>query len=334
MLFRIKSTLIRTLALVLACSAAAACSGFIFEDEGDCSVTYRVKFRYDMNMKYADAFPHEVSAVTLYVLDGDGSIVWEKSESGAALAAEDYSMTVDVPAGKYDLLAWCDADEYGSWKFNTSASELSELGCSLNTKTADDGSAYTDSRIDDLYYGSLSDVDFTADEGVVTATVPLVKDTNQFKVILQHLSGDAVDSEKFSFSISADNGSMDCTNSLTGNANVEYRAWAVSDGSAGTKSEGSFNLALAELTTGRLVKGRSLRLDVRVKSSGATVLSVPLVDYALLVKGHYNSALDDQEYLDRQDEYNMIFFLDEDDRWVNSYIYINSWKVVLQDTDL
>lgn len=39
--------------------------------------------------------------------------------------------------------------------------------------------------------------------------------------------------------------------------------------------------------------------------------------------------MSDQEYLDRQDEYNMVFFLDENDRWVNSTIYINSWKVVL-----
>ncbi len=30
----------------------------------------------------------------------------------------------------------------------------------------------------------------------------------------------------------------------------------------------------------------------------------------------------------------MVFFLDERDRWIDSYIYINSWRVVLQDTDL
>ncbi len=334
MLSRIKATLLRLLASVLACSAAAACSGFIFEDEGDCSVVYRVKFRYDMNMKYADAFSHEVRAVTLYALGEDGSIVWKKSESGAALAAEGYSMVVDVPAGKYSLLAWCDADEYKSWNFNSAAASLSELGCSLNVKRSDDGTAYTDSRIDDLYYGWSPDVDFTSDEGVTVTTVSLTKDTKQFKVILQHLSGEAVDAEKFEFLISADNAVMDSGNGLVGEESVEYRAWAVSTGTATTKADGELNLALAELSTGRLVKGRSPRLVVRAKDSGATVLSVPLVDYALLIKGHYNSGLDDQEYLDRQDEYNMIFFLDENDRWISAYIYINSWKVVLQDTEL
>ena len=30
----------------------------------------------------------------------------------------------------------------------------------------------------------------------------------------------------------------------------------------------------------------------------------------------------------------MVFFLDKNENWVNTYIYINSWKVVLQNTDL
>jgi hypothetical protein len=334
MLSRIKRTLFRPLALVLACSAAAACNGFIFEDEGDCSVTYRVKFRYDMNMKYADAFSHEVHAITLYAIDQDGNIVWKKSENGAALAAEDYSMVVDVPAGKYDLLAWCDADEYKSWNINADAKTLSELGCSLKTKRADDGTYYTDTRIDDLYHAWMTDVDFTADEGETVTTMSLTKNTNQFQVILQHLSGSTVDPDRFEFFISADNAVMDWSNALVSDESVNYRAWAVSSGTATTKAAGDLNLALAELTTGRLIQGHSPRLVVRLKSSGATVLSVPLIDYALLVKGHYNGSLTDQEYLDRQDGYNMIFFLDESERWIDTYIYINSWKVVLQDTNL
>lgn len=30
----------------------------------------------------------------------------------------------------------------------------------------------------------------------------------------------------------------------------------------------------------------------------------------------------------------MVFFLDDGMRWINTDIYINSWHVVLQDTDL
>ena len=388
MLSVFKRTFVGLLAMALAGGMAVSCGGLIYEDEGDCAVSYRVRFRYDMNMKFADAFAHEVHSVTLYVLNEDGCIVWSKTESGDALAAEGYSMEVDVPAGKYGLLAWCDADEYKSWTF-PQAKVRNDLGCALNHKSDADGSVYTDGRIDDLYYGYLAEADFSADEGTVMVTLPLMKNTNYFKVVLQHLSGKPVDKDKFEFFITDDNGKMDWDNSLLPCDSVTYRAWSVSSGSAevdtrsvtepaeatepaevtvpvvrqsspatsvaelveatepvvrqsspatSVASAGSatepFGVALAELTTGRLFMGHKPRLHIRNKETGTTVLSVPLIDYALLVKGHYNKAIPDQEYLDRQDDYNMVFFLDKNENWANSFIYINSWKVVLQDTDL
>ncbi len=329
--FKVKLRTLLSSALV--CIATSACGELIYDDPEDCP-EYRVKFRYDWNMKYADAFAHEVKAVTLYVLDPQGSIVWSASESGEALAAGDYSMVVKVPAGKYDLLAWCDADEFGTYSFGK-GSLKTDLTCSLNSKSSGDAPAYVDTDLDRLYYGYLSAADFSAKKGKVTVTLGLKKNTNSFKVVLQHLSGAPVDCDKFDFSISADNALMDWDNSLLPSTEVEYRAWSVYSGyiDLGTRSE-ALNVAIAELSTGRLVKGHSPRLNIRLKASGETVLSVPLIDYALLVKGRYNEGLDDQEYLDRQDEYDMVFFLDEADRWVDSFIYINSWKVVLQHTEL
>ena len=84
----------------------------------------------------------------------------------------------------------------------------------------------------------------------------------------------------------------------------------------------------------RLVQGQELRLTVTDKETGRTVFSIPLIDYALLVKGFYNRDMDDQEYLDRQDVYDMVFFLDESDRWLDAYIYVNSWNVVLHNSAL
>ncbi len=359
MLSVFKRTITGLLATALACGMAVSCGGLIYDDEGDCSI--KVRFRYDMNMKFADAFPHEVERVTLYVLDENGSIVWSKTDGGAALAAEDYSMEVDVPAGRYDLLAWCDSGDNGSFTV-AKAAEKTGLKCSLNLKSDTDGSSYADTDLDGLYHGFLSGADFTAGEG--TVTVSLTKNTNYFNVVLQHISGEPIDKERFAFSIVADNAFMDWDNSLilqgdagdrldlsscVGRRVVDYRAWSVESGSAevekrvssAAKASGSgsgLNVVVAELTTARLVGGRNdihqPRLIVRNIATGDPVLSVPLIDFALLVKGKYNASMDDQEYLDRQDQYNMIFFLDDEDRWINSFIYINSWKVVLQDTDL
>lgn len=43
------------LASIVFCCALSSCDSIIYDDEGDCSVTYRVAFRYDRNMKWADA---------------------------------------------------------------------------------------------------------------------------------------------------------------------------------------------------------------------------------------------------------------------------------------
>ena len=82
----------------------------IFEFEGDCSSTWRVDFRYDMNMKYADAFAHEANAVTVYAFDGNDVLVWQKTEHGDALASDDYAMVLDLDPGVYDIIAWSECD--------------------------------------------------------------------------------------------------------------------------------------------------------------------------------------------------------------------------------
>jgi len=52
------------------------CDGFIFEDEGDCDPYYKVRFRYDRNLKFADAFAAEVDEISydqIPMLDRDSA---------------------------------------------------------------------------------------------------------------------------------------------------------------------------------------------------------------------------------------------------------------------
>ena len=84
-----------------------SCDSLIYEHEGDCLVSYRLKFRYDMNLKFADAFAHEVKSVRLYAFNMEGELVWQASEQGEVLASENYVMTLDLAPGKYRLVAWC-----------------------------------------------------------------------------------------------------------------------------------------------------------------------------------------------------------------------------------
>ncbi len=44
--------------------ATASCNSLIYDYEGDCDPHYKARFVFDMNLHWADAFPHEVNAVT------------------------------------------------------------------------------------------------------------------------------------------------------------------------------------------------------------------------------------------------------------------------------
>lgn len=334
-----------------------ACDGMIYDDEGDCSVNYRVRFRYDRNMKFADAFAHEVESVTLYLLDEQGNVVWQKTEAGEILASEEYAMTVDVAPGTYDLLAWCGTTQKGSFVV-PDAQTRQGLTCTLERQTAADGSDYVDEDLDRLFHGYLPDQVFGETEGTYIYTVPLTKDTNNVRVVLQQLSGEPMDKDRFTFLITADNGRMDWNNEPMPDRRVSYYAWHTKSGTAGIETPGSvspFSAVIAELTTARLMlrdkttaataapqivpgdklpRDNKMRLTVVDNESGDVILTLPLVDYALLVKGENVRDMDDQEFLDRMDEYNLLFVLDEGMRWVSMTIHIHSWKLVLQNTGI
>lgn len=336
----ISNNSIQMLLALLVSSLLAGCHT-INEGEGDCSTTYRVKFVYDKNMKYADAFAHEVKSVSLYVLDEDGKLVWQGSEQGEALAAADYTMEVGVPAAckDYDLIAWCGLKEGGTFSVPTVqvGDSKEKLTCTLRRTYDAAGQACVNEEVTPLYYGFQMQ-SFCSEEGVHTYTVPLTKNTNAVRIALQHLSGSPVEKNQYTFTITDENGRMDWNNELLDDEPLTYYPWRIDSGSAvlegaSTRDDVVLNTAVAEFTVGRLVLGHHPRLTV-TNQRGETIFSIPLIDYALLVKGYYNRDMDDQEYLDRQDEYNMVFFLDENDRWMNAYIYINSWKVVLQNADI
>lgn len=332
----------KSLAVLIVALSVVSCEK-IFDDEGDCTVSYRLKFRYDMNMKYADAFPHEVTSVAVYAFDKSGTLVWKGTESGDVLATADYSMKLDLPAGDYKLIGWCglegDLQRFEVAEMQEGVSKYDELTCKLNRDHTSEGEAYIESDLNPLYHG-MEEVSLPENEdgGEYTYEMALTKDTNHLRVILQHLSGEPVDVNNFHFSISCDNGYMDYDNALLEDETITYHAWNTESGHAGvdtTRADAvtQVNVAIADLTFGRMVTDHKMMLTI-TNSDQEVVVHIPVIDYALLVKGNYNSKMSDQEYLDRQDEYSMTFFLDQNDRWAASSILINSWHVVLGNLDL
>ena len=337
--------------LFLMGATLASCDSVLEEEAEDCA-TY-VRFKYDMNMKFADAFPNAVKSVTLYVFDQDGKLFLQRTEEGEALAQPGYRMRLDEISRRnkdqYEYITWAglaDNDAFTVPLMTVGTSTKEDLFCLLERKheSRAEGDAYVDYDLEALFHGRVEKGEASRATGTLSdeVLVPLTKNTNNVRIVLQHMSGEPVQAENFRFTITDENGLMNYDNLLLDDEVITYKAWRTDNGYAGLGEEeavtvegvSEINVALAELTVARLMADERPILTISNVATGETVLSIPLIDYALMVKGYYNREMDDQEYLDRQDEYNMTFFLDEGNKWMNAYIYINSWRIVLQDTEL
>lgn len=331
--------------------ALPSCNDWLYEEEGDCSVHYRLKFRYDKNLKWADAFANEVSSVHLYAFDPSGVLAWRQEEQIDPSTADSYSMSLDLPAGDYRLLAWCGLRNDGKRDESFSVPEVSigrtrieEVQCALN-RMYDEAGAYSDERLYRLFHGSM-DVSLPTDEdgGTYDYTMPLTKNTNHIRIIMQHLSGEDVNKDDFTFRIDDENGLMAHDNELMDDENITYRPWDIQNVEAGTDNDDRRAVSgmkglVADFTVGRLIETHRDKMVLAITNSeGRTVARIPVIDYALMGKEYYeeeyNYPMDEREFLDRLDECVMTLFLDENQKWVACSIQILSWRVVINNVEI
>lgn len=332
--------------------AFTSCST-IFDYEGDCSYTYNVKFEYTKNILDAEAFTGNVMHVSIYVFDAEtGLLVYTAEDSGEALKSKDYMMQLDIQPGTYDMLAWCGSAVAENRviipEVKIGETKIEEVDCIFDRIVNAEHPSCVLENIGNLFHGKER-VTFTEEPGEQIQTLNLTKNTNSVRIVLQSIQkGQYLSKDDFDFRIQDHNGNMNYDNSLAECELVTYHAWAISEISADvdaevdddvhkkipTRADNASTAVMAELTIGRLMTENEPKLVVYNKTSEALVLSIPLKDYALMVKGYGYSHWSDQEYLDRQDNYTMTFFLDELGTWVASHVIINDWKIVLQNSEL
>lgn len=322
----------------------ASCDSAIYDGEGDCTVHYRVGFRYTKNMLGGDAFGPQVTRVHLYVFDKQGRPVTNRTVDRQPTEDNNFFIELDVQPGKYDLLAWCEGESpiSGAASFiigggNTPAS-IGDLGALLPLQGDDASGLYSDCDLTRLYHGMATDVDFPDTYGTVDIRpIYLTRDTKHLSVLLQNTDGSPIGRDDFSFAIEAANNELDYRNTVISETSFSYRPWSTELTSATFDGDGSevassarvqteANGLLAELTTGRLVAGRAPKLVVR-NSKGEDVIRINLIRYLLLVKSKYQGDNSDQNYLDCYDDHTMMFFI-ENGTWAKAKVYINNWRIV------
>ena len=341
---KVKATILagllgRTLA-VLPLAGFLSCES-IREDLPECPMELR--FVYDYNMEYANAFHNQVDCLSAYFYDSDGHLVSVETVTDRDLLSdEDWRMRPQLPAGSYHVVAYGGMDCEQSSFVHVNEPAVGSHFTGLHVQL--DPSCLTDSqrlRLHNHYFGSA---DFTIEPGAGTyATVQMMRNTNSVQVALQHLNGSPIDNRDFLFEITDDNNDFDHVNNLIPTGEIKYSPYNTENRTTGVSEEGEqeWHAALAQFTTSRLVAGKLTpsTLHVRRAKDGSTVFRIPLINYMLLFK-HNNSGagldrMGDQEYLDRENSWHFVFFLDEnqDNLWIKTRIIINDWEVRLNETD-
>ena len=319
-------SLIRNIALLTFFAVVSFMTSCVREEMPECSLY--VQFKYDYNMLFTDAFYTQVDKVELYVFDKDGKFLFRQTEEGDALATGNYRMEVKLPVGEYQFLAWAGAHNSYDIASAKGESDITEMKLKLKREQ----SRIIDKELEPLWHGGINHVEFTGKTNQ-TEVISLIKNTNKVRFVFQGYSQGKADNspsgtwnlnvDDYSYEIVESNGYMAYDNSLLDDDALSYRP----------EEQKNTSAAVVELNTMRLMEDRHTRFTVTEKATGKKVFDINLIDYlAMTAMEGYSRKV--QEYLDREDEYKIVFFFADSssssDLWQALQIQINGWTWYLQ----
>lgn len=352
----------KILLLTVLAGAIASCDSVLDYDDGDCSIKYRVKFKYDYNMKKVDAFAKEVKSITLYAFDNAGNFVFQNTDQGEEMLADgSYSMTVNFDPKQYHLVTWAGLDNQSfAVPVMNSQSKIDDLVVltlreSGSRAEGEEGQYIVNKQLSPLWHGEAIDGESQLPTTSVAngireevTTIGLMKNTNNIRVIIAQVNQNpakeipasrAIKDDMFTYTIYDDNGKMNYDNSLMEDNLLTYRPFVTETSEVTTRAfseEGepanTYSAAIAEISIARLVQTQNPKLRIYNKKNETELLpDGSLIRYLGLLKEQNFINMPLQEYFDREDSFGMIFFVDENLTLLKTVIQINDWVVNLNE---
>lgn len=346
----------------LMCLWMTSCSG-VFDDLEECPRGVTMRFVFDYNLEFANAFPSQVDCLSVFIFDKDGNFVTRHTETSDVLADEDWRLTLDLPAGEYRAVAYggmeCDMSSFSHSRDISDIRKLEDLEVRINDIHIGEESGRPQKPLHDLFHGAI---DFTVNAGTTydKVTLKMMRDTNHIRLVLQHLDNTPVDDKDFRFEIIDDNVFFNHNNDVVPSRTVTYTPWVTGTAHAGLNgiptddpatrdavvNQDPVQVAYAEMSVSRLIhksefiwtqrdgkSQRGPRLRIISKENGRTVADLPLNNYLLLLKSENLGNMGNQEFLDRAYRFNLVFFLDHDNAWIRMNIIVDDWTVRIDNID-
>ena len=305
---------------------------YIHEDLKPCD--HYLHFTYTHNMKFADAFQHELvcqeeaKTAELFIFDGDGKFL--SSQSLPTETLQENRIRLNLDPGKYKLLAWAGLNDTDyTWTKPAAGESMDEW---LMSVRQDKGVVARE--LSGLFQGTL---ELTIPSGGETDTeFPLVKNTNKIRLaLIDANSGTGLQADDFTILATTHNSDLNAQNQPVADEAVLWKPYlqqveTVADTEGGT----AMQAVVAELNTMRLMDGSRTSLQLSHKGEATPFLQVDLTDFLLLTQMESHD-LDAQEYLDRQDEYTIVVYLDIVDGKAHCLeVIVNDWTIRLDDVNL
>ena len=334
-----------------------------------------LQFDYTYNVKQADAFAAEVKNINVYAFDENGKFFDSYIESREKFETGHTMEITDLKDGKYtfvclardrQVMSRAEDDEM-EFSFASLTPGVSTIDDLTERMGKDNGEEIKNDKEFAALYTAKTQVDFqrlnqNGNEGtVVTSTLSLMKCTKTYRIVLLPYENDQADfkPENFDVRIEGSAAWLDHNGEKVKNEGITYLPYNMErranyDGAHTEVNEEPVDQALIyDLSSSRMFERQSDRravrdgdkskyddkriiiTDLRDKDNPIELFNHSLPWFLALCGEKVNQNWDDQEYLDREDHYVLMFYVsDKRDYNMITKVNVNGWNVNLKDTEL
>lgn len=334
-----------------------------------------LQFDYTYNVKQADAFAAEVKNINVYAFDENGKFFdsyiesREKFETGHTMeitGLKDGKYTFVCLARDRQVMSRAEDDEM-EFSFASLTPGVSTIDDLTERMGKDNGEEIKNDKEFAALYTAKTQVDFqrlnqNGNEGtVVTSTLSLMKCTKTYRILLLPYENDQADfkPENFDVRIEGSSAWLDHKGEKVKNERITYLPYNMErranyDGAHTEVNEEPVDQALIyDLSSSRMFERQNDRrvvrdgdknnyddkriiiTDLRDKDNPIELFNHSLPWFLALCGEKVNPNWDDQEYLDREDHYVLMFYVsDKRDYNMITKVNVNGWNVNIKDTEL
>lgn len=334
-----------------------------------------LQFDYTYNVKQADAFAAEVKNINVYAFDENGKFFdsyiesREKFETGHTMeitGLKDGKYTFVCLARDRQVMSRAEDDEM-EFSFASLTPGVSTIDDLTERMGKDNGEEIKNDKEFAALYTAKTQVDFqrlnqNGNEGtVVTSTLSLMKCTKTYRIVLLPYENDQADfkPENFDVRIEGSAAWLDHNGEKVKNEGITYLPYNMErranyDGAHTEVNEEPVDQALIyDLSSSRMFERQNDRrvvrdgdkndyddkriiiTDLRDKDHPIELFNHSLPWFLALCGEKVNQNWGDQEYLDREDHYVLMFYVsDKRDYNMITKVNVNGWNVNIKDTEL